>query len=100
MKASYNGTLIAEAPAEAIIRIEGNAYFPPSAIPDGALLESPTPYTCPWKGQCQYWSVVIDGDPVKDLAWSYPKPFPSAIGKVGSDFSGYVAFDPRVVISE
>ena len=34
-----------------------------------------------------------------DYAWSYPTPFPSAFDRVGKDFSGFVAFDPRVEVS-
>ena len=53
MKATIGDTVIAEADDDQIIRIEGNAYFPPSSVKDGVLVESPTPYTCPWKGECQ-----------------------------------------------
>lgn len=100
MKASLNGTVIAQAPTEDLVRIEGNWYFPASALPEGTATQSPTPYTCPWKGVCQYWSITVDGEPVKDLAWSYPEPFASAIERVGKDFSGFVAFDPRVTVGE
>ena len=53
MKAHVNGTVIAEAPESELIKIEGNWYFPPSSIAEGFLSQSPTPYTCPWKGECQ-----------------------------------------------
>ncbi len=36
----------------------------------------------------------------KDLAWAYPHPYPTAIERVGVDFSGYVAFDRAVEIRE
>ena len=42
MRATVNGTVIAEAPESDLVRIEGNWYFPPSAVVDGALTESPT----------------------------------------------------------
>ncbi|GMA95608.1 hypothetical protein GCM10025881_24320 [Pseudolysinimonas kribbensis] len=41
--ATLNGTVIAEAPAEDIIHIEGNAYFPPSSVKAEFLENSPTP---------------------------------------------------------
>jgi len=93
IKAVVDGETVAEAPREALIEIEGNLYFPPSAIAPGALEDSPTPYTCPWKGECQYHHVVTSAGKAVDGAWSYPEPKPSAIERVGRDFSGYVAFD-------
>ena len=100
MKAVLAGTVIAEAPESDLVKIEGNWYFPPASLTAGALVESPTPYTCPWKGAAQYYSVQTDDELHKDYAWAYPTPYPSAFDRVGTDFSGYVAFDPRVEISE
>ncbi|OYX54825.1 MAG: hypothetical protein B7Y93_05490 [Micrococcales bacterium 32-70-13] len=100
MKAHVNGTVIAEAPESELIKIEGNWYFPPSSIVDGFLSQSPTPYTCPWKGECQYFTVTVDGQALPDRAWSYPTPFPSGIERVGKDFSNYVAFWKEVSVSE
>lgn len=100
MKAHVNGTVIAEAPESELIKIEGNWYFPPSSIVAGMLSESPTPYTCPWKGECQYFTVTVDGQNLPDRAWSYPTPYPSGIERVGKDFSNYVAFWKEVTVSE
>jgi uncharacterized protein (DUF427 family) len=99
MKARVGDVVIADAADEDLVRIEGNWYFPPASIVEGALTQSPTPYTCPWKGQAQYFNVVVDGEEKPDLAWSYPHPYESAFEKVGTDFSGYVAFDPAVTVS-
>jgi uncharacterized protein (DUF427 family) len=99
MKAHVNGTVIAEAPESELIKIEGNWYFPPSSIVDGFLSQSPTPYTCPWKGECQYFTVTVDGQALQDRAWSYPTPYPSGIERVGKDFSNYVAFWKEVTVS-
>jgi uncharacterized protein (DUF427 family) len=99
MKAVLAGTVIAEAPESDLVKIEGNWYFPPASITEGALVESPTAYTCPWKGAAQYFSVQTDDGLHEDHAWSYPTPYPSAFDRVGTDFSGYVAFDPRVEIA-
>jgi len=100
MRAVLGDVVIAEAPREDLVSIEGNWYFPASSVTPGILESSPTPYTCPWKGVCQYWSArTPDGELLEDVAWSYPEPYPSAIEKVGTDFSGHVAFwrDVRVV---
>jgi uncharacterized protein (DUF427 family) len=93
MKATLNGRVVAEAPESELVSIEGNWYFPPSSIADGALADSPTPYTCPWKGVAQYHNVAGQAD----AGWSYPTPFPGAVDRVGHEFAGYVAFDRRVV---
>ena len=93
MKATLNGRVVADAPESELVSIEGNWYFPPSSIVDGALENSPTPYTCPWKGVAQYHNVAGQAD----IGWSYPTPPASAVERVGSDFAGYVAFDRRIV---
>ena len=99
MKAVLGDTVIAEAPKEDLISIEGNWYFPPSSVKSEFLEKSPTPYTCPWKGAAQYWDVVTPGGTRKDGAWSYPDLKPSAVQRVGADFAGYVAFSPGVTVS-
>ncbi|HYH36238.1 MAG TPA: DUF427 domain-containing protein [Candidatus Saccharimonadales bacterium] len=102
MKATWNGIVIAEAPQEELIYIERNWYFPPSSVKKEFLQKSPTPYTCPWKGKCQYFNVGNgkDDELSQDNAWSYPEPLPSAIEKVKKDFSNYVAFWRDVTVSE
>jgi uncharacterized protein (DUF427 family) len=100
MKAVLGGTVIAEAPKEDLIAIEGNWYFPPSSVNAELLEKSPTPYTCPWKGECQYFKVK-DGDAsLQDRAWTYPQPYPTAFDRVGKDFSNYVAFWKEVQVTD
>ncbi len=99
MRATVADTVVAEAPESELVRIEGNWYFPPSAISPGVLAESATPYTCPWKGAAQYWDVVTPAGTTRDGAWSYPDLKPSAVERVGTDFAGYVAFSRGVTVS-
>jgi uncharacterized protein (DUF427 family) len=100
MKAILGDTVIADAPKEDLISIEGNWYFPPSSVKMELLEKSPTPYTCPWKGECQYYS-VRDGDQLlQDRAFSYPTPYPSSFDRVGKDYSGYVVFWKEVKVVE
>ena len=100
MKAVLGDTVIAEAPKEDLISIEGNWYFPPSSVKSDLLVESAPPYTSPGKGECQYFSVK-DGDALlQDRAWSYPTPYPTAFDRVGKDFSNYVAFWKEVQVVE
>ncbi|MET4638601.1 DUF427 domain-containing protein [Mycetocola sp. 2940] len=100
MKATHRDTVLAEAPTSELVKIEGNWYFPPTSLVAELFVESPTPYTCGWKGEAQYFTVTTGGQPRKDLAWSYPQPYPSSFGRVGQDYSGFVAFDRSVIISE
>lgn len=96
MKATIDDVVIADAD-DGLVIIEGNYYFPPSSLVGAPLEDSPTPYVCPWKGAAQYHNVRIGHHLFRDAAWSYPRPAQSAIERVGTDFSGYVAFDQSQV---
>jgi uncharacterized protein (DUF427 family) len=96
----WNDQVIAEADKDDLIYIERNWYFPPSSVRQELLRKSDTPYTCPWKGECQYFDVVLNGETNKDAAFSYPEPKPTAIQTVHKDFSNYVAFWQGVQVSE
>jgi uncharacterized protein (DUF427 family) len=98
MKALLGDTVIAESPAEDLIKIEGNWYFPPSSVNSEYLVESSTPYTCAWKGDCQYFSVKGENGLLQDRAFSYPTPHTTAFDRVGQDFSNYVAFWKDVTV--
>jgi uncharacterized protein (DUF427 family) len=91
-KAVINGVTIAEAPEEDVAHIEGNIYFPPSSVNFELLKESATPYHCPWKGDCQYYSVDDGGMWLQDRAFAYPDLLPGAVERVGKDFAGFVTF--------
>jgi len=100
MKATLNGHVLAEAPESDLIKIEGNWYFPPSSITAEYFQDSPTPYTCPWKGACQYYTLTVEGQAFPDRAWSYPELRPGATERVGKDFAGYVAFWKEVRVEQ
>ena len=100
MKAIWKNVVIAEAPKENVVYIEGRWYFPPKTVKQEYLRKSPTPYTCHWKGVCQYFDVGKGDDWNKDNAWSYPEPKPSSIKIVKTDYTDYVAFWQDVEVSE
>ncbi len=100
MRAVVGDVTVAEAAKDDLISIEGNWYFPPESVQWDLLSESATPYTCPWKGECQYFSVKDGDQELKDRAWAYPHPYPTAFDRVGKDFSGYVAFWKEVSVVE
>lgn len=97
MKASIDGTVVADAPDSDLIAIEGNQYFPSSSLSAQLFSDSSTPYTCPWKGVAQYHDVSVNGSVYHDAAWSYPDPYPASFERVGRDYTGYVAFDKKQV---
>ncbi len=90
IKATWNGTVIAE--SNNTIVIEGNQYFPPESVHRETFVPSETPYTCPWKGVCTYYTLMVDGQENQDAAFTYEHPMTSAIDKVGANFSNYVSF--------
>jgi uncharacterized protein (DUF427 family) len=52
------------------------------------LAPSATTTYCNYKGDCSYWSAVIDGEVVPDVAWSYQDPPPECL-----PIKGYLSFD-------
>jgi uncharacterized protein (DUF427 family) len=100
MKAIWKDTVLAEADKDKLIYIEGHWYFPPESVKRDVLRESPTPYHCPWKGDCQYYDVGQGDDWSRDNAWTYKNPLTSAIDIVKQDFTNYIAFWREVRIQE
>lgn len=92
MKAVWNNTVIAESEADQLIKIEGNWYFPPSALQQEYFRPSDLHTTCVWKGEASYYDVVVDDEINEGAAWYYPEPMAGSIERVKKDFSGYVAF--------
>lgn len=100
MQAIWNGQVVAEADKDDLIYIERNWYFPPSSVKQEFLRKSDTPYTCPWKGESQYFDVGQGDTWSRDSAFSYPSPNPSAIEVVKKDFSNYIAFWRDIAVQE
>ena len=92
MKAVWNGTIVAE--SEETVVVEGNHYFPREAVRQGYLRNSDTHSSCPWKGQAEYFDVVIDGEVNADAAWYYDHPKEGA-----SHIEGRVAFWKGVTVT-
>ena len=86
-KASWNGTVIADAPTDAVEVVEGNVYFPASAVRRECLAPSGTHTVCGWKGTASYYDVVVNGQTNHDAAWYYPEPKEAA-----RNITGRIAF--------
>jgi len=94
MKAEWNGEEIAR--SDDTIVIEGNHYFPPDDVRVKYLEENDEEhYTCPWKGEAQYYDIVVDTERNEAAAWSYPDPKPKA-----ERIAGYIAFWKGVDVTE
>ncbi len=93
MRATWNGTVIAE--SDQTVVVEGNHYFPPSAIKSEFLEQTATKTTCPWKGVASYYTVVVDGQRNADAAWFYPSPSDAA-----ANIKNHVAFWKGVSVED
>lgn len=93
MKAIWNDTILAE--SDDTVIIEGNHYFPPSALNKDYFKESDTHSVCPWKGTASYYSLNVNGDENKDAAWYYPE-----VSELASSIKGRVAFWKGVEVVE
>ncbi len=76
MKATWNNTVIAE--SDDTVLVEGNHYFPASALKREFITFSNHKTSCAWKGQASYYSLLINGELVTDAVWYYPDPKPEA----------------------
>ena len=93
MKATWNGATIAE--SDETIVVEGNHYFPPSALRREHAEPSDHRTTCPWKGEASYYHVVAGGERNENAAWTYPEPKDAA-----AEIRDHVAFWKGVEVSE
>jgi uncharacterized protein (DUF427 family) len=85
MKAIWNDTVIAE--SDDTVVVEGNHYFPLSAVKDDYLTTSSKTTACGWKGTANYYTLNVDGKENADAAWYYAEPKEAA-----SEIAGRVAF--------
>ncbi|MBU0588779.1 MAG: DUF427 domain-containing protein [Gammaproteobacteria bacterium] len=76
MRATWNNTLIAE--SDDTVLVEGNHYFPESALKKEFTTFSNHKTSCPWKGQASYLSLLVNGEMNIDAVWYYADPKPEA----------------------
>ena len=85
MKAIWNNVVLAD--SNQTLEVEGNQYFPPSALNLEYFKKSEKNTICSWKGTASYYDLDVNGKMNKDAAWYYPEP-KSAAGNI----AGYIAF--------
>jgi uncharacterized protein (DUF427 family) len=84
-KALWCGKVVAE--STDCVLVEGNQYFPVSAVKKEYLKSSAHTSICPWKGTAHYYHLDVDGMRNENAAWFYPEPKPAA-----KEITGRVAF--------
>ena len=85
MKAIWNGEVVVE--SDDTVVVEGNHYFPRASLNDSFVRQSSTTSHCPWKGEANYYSLVVGEATNEDAVWYYPAPKDAA-----REISGRVAF--------
>jgi uncharacterized protein (DUF427 family) len=91
-QATWNGKVIAA--SNHCIAVEGNAYFPRKDVDASFLVSATRTSVCGWKGNCNYFDVVVDGKTNANAAWVYENPFAAA-----APIKGYVAFWNGVAVT-
>ena len=71
-KAIFNGVTVAE--SDDTVVVEGNHYFPRSALREELFSDNDRTSVCPWKGTASYLDVTVDGATGEAAAWYYPEP--------------------------
>ena len=81
---------LARSQSAVVLREKGYApvfYLPPEDVARDALTPSPRTTHCPYKGDATYVSYAGPGDPVENIAWSYPNPLAAV-----AEIAGRIAF--------
>lgn len=63
-------------------------YVSPEHVRTDLLKRSATSSYCNYKGYATYWTAVVDGTEVEDVAWSYDDPMPET-----TPIAGFLSFD-------
>ena len=75
-RATWRGLVLAD--SEDTVVVEGNHYFPRSALREDVLRPSERTTHCPWKGEASYYSLEHEGARSDDAVWYYPQPSEAA----------------------
>jgi uncharacterized protein (DUF427 family) len=91
--AIWKNTVIAEAPKNELVTVEGNLYFPLLSVKSEHIRTSAHQTVCPWKGTASYFDVVVGDEVNANAAWYYPTPKDAA-----KEIAGRVAFWKGVLV--
>ena len=91
-KAIWNDVVIAD--SNDTVVVEGNHYFPLSAIDPALLKPSATTTVCGLIGTANYYTLTVAGAENLDAVWYYADPKPAA-----AEIKGRIAFWKGVKVS-
>ncbi len=95
MIAAHGGQVIADSTRAMVLR-EANYppcyYFPREDVVMDRLTRTDRSTHCPYKGDASYFTLTTDALTAENGAWSYEKPYPSAI-----DVTEMISFYPNHV---
>ncbi len=92
-RAEWNGAVVAE--SEVFEVVDGNVYFPATALDQRFVKASATQTVCGWKGTASYYTLSVNGKENADAAWYYADPKPAA-----ANIRGHIAFWKGVTVSK
>jgi uncharacterized protein (DUF427 family) len=100
LRVEVAGTTLVDTTDTTIVFETGHAprlYVEPALVRTGLLRPSATTSYCNYKGWATWWTAVVDGVVVDDVAWSYDDPPPESL-----PITGYLSFDEQkaTVVSE
>ena len=88
VRVTFAGAVIAD--SNAALRVEETGHGPVHYVPEKDVrldLMRPTEHKtyCPFKGDCSYWTIEIDGgkERAENAVWGYRAPYDEAIGLAG-----------------
>ena len=76
-----SGQVVAESRRPVVLEETGltnRYYLPRDDVRMDQLHPTTSTTTCPFKGEASYWSLEIDGEVHRDIAWTYEQPIPQA----------------------
>jgi uncharacterized protein (DUF427 family) len=91
LRVSVTGTTLVDTDDTVIVfetAVETRLYVDPAYVRTDLLQRSETTTYCNYKGFATYWSAVLDGRVVDDIAWSYEDPPPETL-----PIKGFLSFD-------
>ena len=86
VRVTFGGTVIAD--SKRALRVEETGHGPVHYVPEKDVrldLMHPTEHKtyCPFKGDCSYWTVAVDGGKAENAVWGYRAPYDEANGLAG-----------------
>lgn len=93
VKAIWNNQVIAE--SDETVIVDRNHYFPYDSVNHQFLSKTDHHTVCPWKGEANYYDVVVNEKTNKNAAWFYPTPKDEA-----KHIKNYISFWRGVEIIE